>query len=53
MRSLSNKQANAEYQQARENFLFELLGAVSPVKKIDANTERVVDLVDAETGDEC
>ena len=52
-RLTTNKQAHAEYQQAREMFLSKLLGAVSPAKKIDANTERVVDLVDAETGDEC
>ena len=38
-RLTTNKQAHAEYQQAREMFLFKLLGAVSPVKKIHPSTK--------------
>jgi hypothetical protein len=51
-RLTTNKQANAEYRQAREKFLFKLLGAVSPVEKMDPSTERSVALIDAEIGDE-
>jgi len=50
-RLITNKRANAEYQQAREKFLFKLLGAASPIEKTDPSTERPVALIDAEIGD--
>src|SRR5262245_8306656 len=47
---MPSKQADTEYQRARDRAFYGSLGAASPVRRIDPKTGNVIALIDPKTG---